>query len=81
MSTFDLLYSMSPVPASIQTYSTEIDGALPSLFATSDANSALATYDSNAQLLATIHRRSSGGGGKTPWKNNLGYHGLAAGGG
>ena len=47
-----------PVPASIQTYSTELDGALPSLFTTSEANSALDTYDSNAQLLATIHRRS-----------------------
>ena len=70
-----------PVPASIQTYSTELDGALPSLFATSEGNSALVTDDANAQLLATIHRRSSGGGGKTPWKNNLGYHGSAAGGG
>jgi len=69
-----------PVPASIQTYSTELDGALPSLLTTSEANSALDKYDSNAQLLATIHRRS-GGGGKTPWKNNLGYHGSAAGGG
>ena len=70
-----------PAPASIQTYSTELDGALPSLFATSEGNSALVTDDANAKLLATIHRRSSGGGGKTPWKNNFGYHGSAAGGG
>jgi len=72
-----------PVPASIQaqSYSTELDGALPSLFATSEGHGAIGTNDSNAQLLATIHRRSSGGGGKMPWENNLGYHGSAAGGG
>ena len=67
----------------LQSYRTELDGALPSLFATSEAaDSALVTSeDANAQLLATIHRRSSGGGDKPSWKNNLGYHGSAAGGG
>ena len=73
-----------PVPASIQTYRTELDDAPSALFATSEADASFAPVsdlDENAQLLATIHRRSSGGGGKPSWKNNLGYHGSAAGGG
>ena len=69
-----------PVPASIQTYRSELDGASPSLFATSEADDVVSQMDENAQLLATIHRRSSGGGGKPSWENNLGYHGSAAGG-
>ena len=75
-----------PVPASIQTNYTEVDGNASSVFATSEACSELVPYDQNAQLLATIHRRSSGGsgkggGGKPSYKSQLGYHGTAAGGG
>ena len=78
-----------PVPASIQTNYTAIDGDASSVFATSEAYGELVPYDKNAQLLATIHRRSSGGSGKmssggsgkASYKNQLGYHGTAAGGG
>ena len=72
-----------PIPASIQTYRIELDGALPSLFATSEAaeSELVTSEDANAQLLATIHRRSSGGGVKPSWEKNLGYHGSAAEGG
>ena len=78
-----------PVPASIQTNYTALDGDASSVFATSEAYGELVPYDKNAQLLATIHRRasggsgkmSSGGSGKASWKNQLGYHGTAAGGG
>ena len=78
-----------PVPASIQAYNTEVIGDMPSaLFATGHSDAELhgragSEYcgDEQAQPLATIHRRTSGGSGKTPWKNNLGYHGSAAGGG
>ena len=66
-----------PVPASVQTHYTDINGDSPSLYATSDSN-AIVPYD-NAQLLATIHRK--GGNGKTSWKNQLGFHGTEAGGG
>ena len=73
-----------PVPASIQNYKTEVDGDMPaSLFATDHSNAELhsragseyCSNDEQAQLLATIHRRASGGSGKPSWKNNLGYHG------
>ena len=57
-----------PVPASIQaqTYRTELDSAPSALFATSEAEdiTRITSEDENAQLLATIHRRTSGGGGK-----------------
>ena len=56
-----------PVPASIQTNYTEVDGSASSVFATSEACSELAPYDQHAQLLATMHRRGGngkGGGGK-----------------
>ena len=66
-----------PVPASVQTHYTDINGDSPSLYATSDSN-AIVPYD-NAQLLATIHRK--GGNGKPSWKSQLGFHGTEAGGG
>ena len=76
-----------PIPASIQTNYTDLDGNAPSVFSTSEASSELVPYDNDqrAQLLATVHRRSSagsgkGGGGK-PSYSQLGYHGTAAGGG
>ena len=76
-----------PVPASIQTNYTDFDGNASSVFSTSEACSELVPYDNDqrAQLLATVHRRSSagsgkGGGGK-PSYSQLGYHGTAAGGG
>ena len=75
-----------PVPASIQTYRTELDDAPSALFAMSEADASfgpdppVSDLDEHAQLLATIHRRSSGGGGKSSWENNIGYHGSAAGG-
>jgi hypothetical protein len=58
-----------PVPASLQNYKTEVDSS--SLFLTADGSehsepieSRITNLDERAQLLATIHRRSSGGSGK-----------------
>ena len=61
-----------PVPASIQTYRTEIDDDPSALFATnvSPTDEIVSQMDENARLLATIHRRSSGGGGKPSWKKS-----------
>ena len=77
-----------PIPASIQTNYTDLDGNAPSVFSTSEASSELVPYDDDqrAQLFATGHRRSSagsgkGGGGKPSYSQQLGYHGTAAGGG
>ena len=77
-----------PIPASIQTNYTDINGTAPSVFSTSEAISEFVPYDDDqrAQLFATGHRRSSagsgkGGGGKPSYSQQLGYHGTAAGGG
>ena len=71
-----------PVPASLQNCITEVDSS--SLLWTADSapiESQITDLGEREQLLATIHRRSSGGSGKPAWKNNIGYYGSQPGGG